>query len=148
MLVSVAIVAILAVITIPFAEKGVMRAKEMQLRSALRSIRVALDKFYEDCEEGVIARSSPGISRNCYPTDLMVLVEGVLTTDAESRTKRYLRRLPSDPFLPHEIPVDEHWKLRAYEDDIDGLIWGGEDVYDISVTHNQQALNGSYYDQW
>jgi general secretion pathway protein G len=148
MLVAVSILSILASVALPYAKHGMVRAKEVQLRRALRTVRSALDDFHRDCQDSVISKKQEGVSRNCYPQALQTLVEGVETGNAGGDIKRYLRRVPRDPFLTADVDTEDNWQLRAYEDDIDSSIWGGDDVYDIRVTYERQALDGSEYQQW
>lgn len=148
LLVAVSILSILAAVALPYAKHGRVRAQEVELRQTLRTLRTAIDNFHRDCEDGDIGKSQTGVSRNCYPETLDVLVEGVQTRGADDGIKRYLRRIPKDPFQAADTELEEHWLFRSYEDDIDSSIWGEEDVYDIRVNHDKQALDGSYYKQW
>jgi general secretion pathway protein G len=58
--------------------------------------------------------------------------------------RRYLRRLPVDPFDEY----DEGWGLRSYSDDPDSTVYGGEDVYDIYSQSTRTALDGTLYNTW
>ena len=57
MVITVAIVGILASAALPLTELSVKRAKEQQLQEALRQIRTALDDYKRAVDEGRIARS-------------------------------------------------------------------------------------------
>ena len=65
-----------------------------------------------------------------------------------SQTLRYLRRIPRDPFLSPTSDIDKQWLLRGYEDVPDTYGWNGIDVYDVKVTYDRKALDGSSYNQW
>lgn len=148
MLVALVILSILAGVAIPFAEVGYRRAKEAELRQSLRSIREAIDRFHKDCEEKIISPNQQGVSRDCYPLELSVLVEGVETGEGDGSLKYYLRRIPGDPFVNEEDSSPEtHWEIRGYRDSPDGA-WRGEDVFDIRVENDLQALNGTDYVDW
>ena len=148
MLVAVAILSILAVVAIPYAQKGQIRSKEVELRRSLREIRMAIDRFHDDCTDGYILKAQDGVSRYCYPETLLVLVDGVQGGETATETLRYLRRIPRDPFLEKDLAPEENWLYRGYTDDPDSTLWNNEDVYDILVTHDRKALDGSYYSEW
>lgn len=146
MLVSLVILGILASITLPYAEVTVTRAKEFKLRENLRAIRTAIDAFHQDWKDEIIERSDSSSSPEGYPTSLEVLVTGVPLAGTDS-TRKYLRRIPEDPFSNEPDAVD-HWNIRGYRDAADSGVWGGDDVYDVRVKHDRQALDGSYYRDW
>jgi general secretion pathway protein G len=74
LVITVAIVAILATAAVPLGELAVTRSREQDLRRNLREIREALDAHKQAWDEGRIARQ-PGDSG--YPKSLDVLVMGV-----------------------------------------------------------------------
>lgn len=144
LLVSLAILSILATITVPYARVEYVRSKEIKLKTSLRNIRVAIDRFHDDCVAGNIARSDSGVSVDCFPRSLQVLVDGVESSGADGSIKYYLRRLPVDPF---SLEDDDHWEVRGYKDSPDGA-WSGDDVYDVRVKNSLSALNGVEYRTW
>jgi general secretion pathway protein G len=73
LVITVAIVAILASIALPLNELVAQRAKEQDLRRSLREIREALDAYKEASDEGRVNKR-PGDSG--YPKRLLDLVEG------------------------------------------------------------------------
>lgn len=148
LLVTLVIMAILASVALPYAELSVKRQKELELRSALREVRTALDRFHEDWRSGRLSRLAEGISADGYPKSLGVLVEGVENTAAKKQMIYYLRRLPSNPLAPAGTPPDRHWRLRSYQDAPGSMIWGGQDVYDLHSAVDGEALDGSRYSEW
>ncbi len=138
--VAMTILSILAVGILPLSEVGYRRAREVELRRALRVIRNALDEYKALAERGKIAVDP---AESGYPPDLESLVAGVPLTDVEGTRKKFLRRIPRDPMVP-----DGEWGLRAYADDPDGVIWGGQDVYDVYSTSDREALDGTRYSSW
>ena len=138
LLITVAIVAILASVAMPLNELVAQRAKEQDLRRALREIREAIDAYKQASDEGRIARR---VGESGYPRRLEDLVEGVEDQKSPRRSRIYfLRRLPPDPFA-------EAWGKRAYvsspEDPREG-----EDVFDVYSLAAGTGLNGRPYRQW
>src|SRR3989339_749654 len=140
LLVTLTILSILATAAVPYVEVTVTRTKELELREALRDVRNAIDSFHEDWENGKIARTNHNASEDGYPRTLQVLVEGIERSDAKGGKRRYLRRIPRDPFDAAEQKSDDTWAIRSYQDDVDATIWGGKDVYDIRSKSDRVAL--------
>ena len=84
LMVTLAIMALLATIVLPLAELSVQRQKEQELRLALREIRGAIDAYKRASDEGRIVRFYGDNGR--YPDSVDELVD-----------KRYLRGPPFDP---------------------------------------------------
>lgn len=148
LLVTLVIVSILAAAALPYAETTVRREKELELRRALRDVRGAIDRFHDDWEAGRIPRQADGASEDGYPKTLAVLVDGVDSGDARGGKRRYLRRVPRNPFTDAQADADEQWILRSYQDATDALMWGKQDVYDIRSASEATALDGSRYRDW
>lgn len=146
LVVTVAIVAVLASVAVPLVELNVQRAKEHELRTALRQIRGALDAHKRATEEGRVLARTGGSG---YPRSLSELVDGV--SDAKSPTNQriyFLRRLPRDPFNPdRELSAAQSWGLRAYSSP-PGAPAEGEDVYDVFSRSERTGLNGQPYREW
>jgi general secretion pathway protein G len=147
MVVTVAIVSLLASIAIPLAEVSVKRSKEQELHLALREIRTALDAYKQAVEEG---RVTDSLQSSGYPKSLQVLVEGV--PDARSPDKKksihFLRRIPRDPMFPDPTrPDEETWGKRSYESSYD-MPEEGEDVFDVYSMASGTGLNGIPYRKW
>src|SRR3990172_10977857 len=95
LMVTVAIIAILATIAFPMAEVASQRSKEQELRHSLRQIREAIDAYKQAVDEGRIAKS---MDQSGYPPELTDLVEGVKDAKSPEGKKIYfLRSLPRDP---------------------------------------------------
>lgn len=138
--VAMTIVSILAVGILPLSEVSYRRAREIELRRALRVIRNALDEYKALADQGQIAVDP---SESGYPPDLESLVDGVELTDAQATRKKFLRRLPRDP-----MTAAGEWGRRSYADDPDSSVWGGQDVYDVYSTSDREALDGTRYSSW
>lgn len=148
LLVTLAILSILAAAALPYVEVTVVRSKELELRGALREVRTAIDGFHEDWLNGKIAKTNNNASEDGYPKSLSVLVEGVQSNDAKGIKRRYLRRIPSDPFALTVIHPVDTWVIRGYQDQVDTVIWNGKDVYDIRSNSDKLALDGTRYSDW
>lgn len=146
LLVTVTIVSLLATMAMPVAELAVRRAKEQDLRAALREIRSALDAYKRASDEGRIVRSA---LESGFPPTLQALVEGV--EDARSPDKRriyFLRRVPRDPFARDaDLPAAHTWGLRSYESPPDAPR-EGRDVFDVYSLAPGEGLNGRPYREW
>jgi general secretion pathway protein G len=140
LIVAVVILSILATVIMPLSVVSYKRTKEMQLRQHLRLIRNALDEYKQLTDEGLIAKSADSSG---YPESLEVLVKGVDLKTPKPLKRKFLRRIPKDPFSE-----DGEWGLRSYADDSESTIWGGQDVYDIYSQSDKQSLDGTYYKDW
>lgn len=146
LVITVALVGILASIAVPLGELGVRRAKEQELRVALRQIREALDSYKLASDEGRVQRRADGSG---YPRSLEELVDGVPDARNPANVKIYfLRRLPRDPFHPQlDLPAADTWGKRAYASGPDAP-FEGEDVFDVHSQSDRVGLNGVIYRAW
>ena len=146
MLITVAIVAILASIALPMTQLVVQRSKEQDLRSALRQIRGAIDRYKQDVAEGHIRRMT---GQSGYPPTLNDLVDGVVDIkDPDKRKIYFLRRIPRDPLVSDpSLPADQTWGKRSYESGPDDP-QEGADVFDVYPLSDGVGLNGIPYSKW
>lgn len=149
LLVTLVILSILAAAALPYAELTVRRDKELALSRSLREVRHAIDAFHDDWVAGRMTRAGDAASADGYPKKLQVLVDGVDTGRAAGGKRRYLRRIPRNPFATSATtPPDQQWALRGYQDEADALSWNGKDVYDIHPVTDDQAIDGTLYRDW
>ncbi len=146
MLVVITLVGILAAAARPLVEVSQRRARETELRQALRGIRQAIDDYKRAADQGRIEQP-PGASG--YPPNLLALVDGVADQRASAASGRlyFLRRLPRDPFAPAELPAEQSWALRSHDSPPEAPS-PGLDVFDVASRSTQRALDGSDYAQW
>lgn len=146
LVVTVAIVSLLATAAVPVAELAVKRTKEQELRQALRELRTALDDYRDAVERGRVAR---GLTRSGYPRSLEVLVGGVEDLSHPRRARIYfLRRLSRDPMnADAALAAPDTWGLRSYASPPDDP-QPGEDVFDVYSRSPQVGLNGVPYRYW
>jgi general secretion pathway protein G len=149
LVITMAILAILASLILPSARMTAKRLKEIELRRDLRTIRTALDEYKKDYDRLVTVKS---VNESGYPKTLQELVDGKDFGGADKIKKKYLRRIPDDPFNPpkpgEERKEEERWGLRSYADKPDSTIWGGEDVYDVHSLSEDTAIDGTKYKDW
>jgi general secretion pathway protein G len=146
LIVTVAIVGLLATAAFPLAEMAARRSKEQDLRLALREIRDGIDAYKTAYDQGRIERVA---GETGYPPDLYVLVDGVEdASDPNGHLMYFLRRVPRDPFFPDgSIPAEETWGLRSYASPPDAPR-PGADVFDVHSQSSRQGLNGVSYREW
>lgn len=145
MLVTLAIVAILATVVMPLSELSQQRVKEQELRQDLREIRTAIDAYKQAVDEGHIMKS---LDQSGYPPSLAVLAEGVDDVKSPVTKKIYfLRRIPMDPFAENAQDAITSWGKRSYDSPPDAPN-EGKDVYDVNSLSDRAGLNGIPYREW
>ena len=137
LIVTVAILAVLATAAVPVARFQVKRTQERELRYDLWQMRSAIDAYKDAADRGAfqVKLDSQG-----YPPDLQTLVNGV---DVHGKKVRFLRRIPEDP-MTHSTD----WGLRSMQDEPDSDSWGGQNVFDVYSKSNGTALDGTKYKDW
>lgn len=143
---SLAIMATLLLIAVPTAMTVTQRHQEAELRTALITLRQAIDAYKKDADHGRIAVAA---GASGYPPDLDALVEGVDDISTPERRKiYYLRRVPADPFFTgSESEPTLTWGLRSYQSPPDEPA-AGDDVFDVYSTSAATGLNGVPYRDW
>jgi len=146
MLITVAIVGLLASIALPLSELAAQRNNEQELRRALREIREALDAYKHASDEGRITRSA---DQSGYPPSLAALVQGVPDAKSPSgATLYFLRRVLRDPLAADaSVAAEATWGLRSYDSPPDAP-QSGKDVFDVYSVSAGVGLNGVPYKEW
>ncbi|OGB98486.1 MAG: hypothetical protein A3G35_05975 [candidate division NC10 bacterium RIFCSPLOWO2_12_FULL_66_18] len=140
LLVSIAVLGVLAGVAMPLVQVTVTRTKELELRRALRKVREGIDQFKVEYDKArANARDARAdfkkrvsVDRTGYPLTLEELVEG-----------KILRRIPRDP-----MNLEGRWVIRSYSDNPDSSLSDSKDVYDIRSASQAVALDGTIYDTW
>jgi len=140
LVVVAALLSILALMALPTAKYTVKRSREMQLRSALRQVRFAIDEHKRYADAGLIAIED---GTDGYPEELEVLYEGVELANKTDGEVRFLRKLPEDPMTGRA-----EWGVRSTQDDFDSRGSGGENVFDVYSESRGVGLNGIPYAEW
>ncbi len=146
LVVTLALLGLMAGMAYPLTELTQTRQKETALKQALREIRSALDSYKAATDAGQIAKA-PGSSG--FPESLDDLVNGVVNQKAPNGTKlQFLRRVPRDPFSSDpSLSATQTWLLRSYSSSAQDP-QPGSDVYDVVSRSDRVGLNGIAYKQW
>jgi len=146
LVITVAIIAVLASVALPLNELAVQRSKEAELRRSLRDIREAIDAYKQAFDEGRMVRR-PGDSG--YPKRLADLVAGVEDMSDPRHSRIYfLRRIPRDPFADDaSLSAVETWGKRSYASPPDDPR-EGEDVFDVFTRSPLVGINGRPLREW
>ena len=137
LIVTVAILAILASAAVPVARFQVKREKERELRYDLWQMRSAIDAYKDAADRGAFQVKVDSMG---YPPDLETLVNGV---DVHGKKVRFLRKIPVDP-----MTGNTDWGLRSNQDEPDSDSWGGQNVFDVYSKSDGTALDGTKYKDW
>jgi len=151
LLVTAAILAVLAGIALPLVKVAVQRENEIELRRSLRTIREAIDAYKRLADENKIEVEDDS---DGYPPTLEVLIEGVKLKAAakedpkagktsEEKIIKFLRRIPIDP-----MTRSADWGLLSSQDAPDATTWGEENVFDVYSKSRRTALDGTKYRDW
>ncbi len=171
LVVTLALVGVMAMVAVPLYEVTTIRMKESELRTALRQIRTALDAYKDASDAGKIQKDP---SDSGYPPSLKVLVDGVdaiqstqngnlnaptgltlnastpsATSDASGPARlMFLRQVPRDPFTPDpSVPPEEQWDTRSYGSPPSDP-QPGKDVYDVMSKSTTVGTNSIAYKDW
>jgi general secretion pathway protein G len=137
LIVTVAILGILASAAVPIARFQVKRQKERQLRYELWQMRAAIDAYKDAADKHAFQTK---VDSQNYPPDLQTLVDGV---DVQGKKVRFLRHIPIDP-----MTGKDDWGLRSMQDDPTSDSWGGQNVFDVFSKSDGVALDGTKYSDW
>jgi len=137
LIITVAIVGILATAALPVARFQVKREKERELRRDLWEMRDAIDHYKDAADRGGIQIKADSLG---YPPDLQTMVDGV---DVQDKKVRFLRALPIDP-----MTKSTDWGMRSNQDAPDADSWGGQNVFDVYTKSDATALDGTKYSTW
>jgi general secretion pathway protein G len=137
LIITVAIVAILATAALPIARFQVKREKERQLRRDLWEMRDAIDRYKDAADKGAFITKADSMN---YPPDLETLVNGV---DVLDKKVKFLRKIPVDP-----MTGNADWGMRSNQDDADSDSFGGQNVFDVHSKSTGTGLDGTKYSTW
>ena len=149
LIVTLVILSILAAVILPSAQMTMKRNREIELRRSLREIRTALDNYKKTYDQAVLEKKLPVVmDKSGYPETLQALVDGYDFGGLTNYKKKFLRKIPADPFNLPKSGEEPKWGLRSYSDEPDSTSWGGEDVYDVYSLSGETAIDGTKYKDW
>jgi general secretion pathway protein G len=144
LIVSTAVIMILASAALPLARVSIRRQRESELHQTLREVRAAIDRFKDLADAGRISVLELQAGNEGYPSSLDQLVEGVaVANDVTGKKWKFLRRIPIDP-----VTGKADWGMRSYNDAPTASAWGGSNVYDIYSKADGKGLDGTKYKDW
>jgi general secretion pathway protein G len=165
------IVLVLAALAQPLVVNASKRARDAQLKRALREVRAALDGFHDDWKpnDGLLCNKAVNVCRKIgsqdgYPKqlDTLLKVEYVDTTlklppppppeEEGEKTEKQKVKTEHRVYLRNTLMTDpitgRAWQLRCYDDPPDVETWCGKDIYDIRTTSDLKGLDGTPYHTW
>ena len=137
LIVTIAILSILASAAVPIARFQVKRQNERELHRDLWMMRGAIDKYKDAADKGAFQTK---VDSQNYPPDLQTLVDGV---DVQGKKLKFLRHIPVDP-----MTSKPEWGLRSMQDDPTSDSYGGQSVFDVYSKSQGTALDGTKYSTW
>jgi general secretion pathway protein G len=137
LIVTVAILGVLASAAVPIARFKVQRDKERELRYDLWQMRDAIDKYKDAADKNAFMTK---VDSQGYPPDLEELVKCV---DVQGKKVKFLRRIPVDP-----MTGKAEWGLHSMQDDPKSDSYGGQSVFDVYTKSTGTALDGTKYSDW
>jgi general secretion pathway protein G len=137
LIVTVAILSILASAAVPVTMFTVKRDHERELRRDLWEMRDAIDAYKDAADKHAFQTK---VDSQNYPPDLDTLVTGV---EVQTKKVRFLRKIPIDP-----MTGKAEWGLRSMQDDPDSDSYGGQSVFDVHSKSLGTALDGTKYSTW
>ncbi|MGE5850794.1 MAG: type II secretion system protein [Candidatus Methylomirabilota bacterium] len=140
LLVSIAVLGVLAGVAMPLVQVSVTRTRELELRRALRTVREGIDLFKAEYDK---ARGNARDARTDFKKRVSVDRTGYPLTLDELVETKVLRRIPRDPMKP-----DGKWITRSFSDNPDSSLSDGKDVWDIRSASKVVAIDGTTYDTW
>lgn len=146
---TLSILSILAALILPSAQLMAKRNKEIELRRDLRLIRNAIDDYKKTYDKAVDDKKLiPSLNKSGYPESFEKLVEGHDFGGALPDKRKFLRKVPCDPFnTDKQLSCEKTWGVRAYADKecSDKL---GDDIYDVCSMSDETAIDGTKYKDW
>jgi general secretion pathway protein G len=137
LIVTVAILAVLASAALPVTRFERKRQNERELRYDLWTMRAAIDRYKDAADRSAFQTKVDSFN---YPPDLQTLVDGV---DVQGKKVKFLRRIPVDP-----MTGKDDWGERSMQDDPNSDSFGGQNVFDVYSKSQGTALDGTKYATW
>lgn len=141
LLCAMTLAALLVGIALPVQHVMLRRARELELRQTLRSMRRAIDAYHHTVQ--VVPTAKKDATAEDWPEDLDVLVEGLDLGLAKEVKVKFLRRIPKDP-----LTGSDEWGKRSNKQDPDDDMWDSVNVFDVYSQAEGKGLDGTEYKTW
>ena len=150
LIITLAILAVLAGMAVPLLRHSVKRQREEEFRASLQKLRGAIDNFHRV----INAPNSPidlTLESECadqkngfWPKSLECLTKGLPIRGSVNGDKIYfLRAIPRDP-----MTKSDEWGFRSSFQKPEDDSWDGEHIYDVFTKSQETALNETKYKEW
>jgi len=143
LLCALTLMALMAAVAMPVAHVMHRRAKELELKQHLRTMRRAIDSYHQVILMVPGAKQNASATDEDWPEDLDVLVEGLDLGLAKEVKAKFLRRIPVDP-----LTGEAEWGKRSNKQDEDDDLWDSQNVFDVFSLAEGKALDGTEYKTW
>jgi general secretion pathway protein G len=140
LVVSIAVLGVLASAAMPLVQVSATRTRELELRRSLRKLREGIDQFKFEYDK---ARGNARDARQAFKQKISVDRTGYPLTLDELVETKVMRRIPRDP-----MTEDGKWITRSFSDNPESSLSDAKDVYDIRSASKAVALDGTTYDTW
>ncbi len=140
LLISIAVLGVLAGVAMPLVQVSVTRTRELELRRTLRKMREGIDQFKAEYDK---ARGNARDARTDFKKRISVDRTGYPLNLEEMVETKILRRIPRD-----SMSAEGKWITRSFSDNPETSLSDGKDVYDIRSANKAVALDGTTYDTW
>jgi general secretion pathway protein G len=141
----VAIITILASMALPVVSFGIRRQKEIDLRTRLRRITEAIDR-YHDLRLAAAPnniKTPPDFGQDTYPKDLEELTKPIELANGKSI------RLLRERDLIDPMTGKSEWSTLTSADAPDASSGNKENVFEVHSTSTVLALDGkTHYNEW
>lgn len=138
----VVIIGILSAMALPVARWGIQRQREVELKSRLRKITDAVDRYHDLRVRGQI-KDPPNLTQGEYPKDLEELVKGVELIDGK-KVKFLRERDLIDP-----MTGEKKWFTRSNTDSFDSASSNNDNIFEVRSTSKRLSLDGkTRYNEW
>ncbi|MDI9348275.1 MAG: type II secretion system protein [Methylacidiphilales bacterium] len=142
LMVTLAILALLATIAYPTLALKLKRQKEQELKNAIHRIQQAIDLYRTTCKANLID-ADPQLQ--CNPPTLTSLTEGIAHKSELNVKYYFISAIPTDPFTKTDTKDTNYgWNIKAFVKQADS----SKGVIGVSSKSEAIGTNGIPYSQW
>ncbi len=137
------IIGILASMALPIARFSFRRQKEIELRTRIRKLTDAVDRYHDYRVKGLI-KDPEAVGANGYPKELEDLVKGFELFDGKKI------RLLRERDLIDPMTNSDKWDTKSTSDSLDSSgSTDGNNIFDVHSTSTAMSLDGkTRYNEW